>query len=108
MVRGFKSAGESSRLGRVTAVTVTALVLLGGAFAVGRATAPEHTTSNGPGTTTTSQPAGITYTTNGIPTGFPPTRRGAGDAAAWYETLISAAGARPQTDARTLLTNIID
>jgi hypothetical protein len=49
---------------------------------------------------------GIAYV-GGVPTGFPPTVRGAGDAAAWYETLLAAAGSEPADQVRALVTALV-
>ena len=101
----FKPAAEPSRRGRSIAAVTVACALVGAGYGVGRATAPEPATA--PPATTAAAESGVRYT-DGIPSGFPATRRGAGDAAAWYETLLSAAGSRPRTEARDLITKVVD
>ncbi|GIH18965.1 hypothetical protein Raf01_71370 [Rugosimonospora africana] len=93
--------GPGSAVGRLTLIAV-AVLLIGGGVAVGRWSAPQtHSGSAGP-----AAPVGIAYS-NGVPTGFPATVRGAGDAAAWFETLLADVGSEPSDRARALIAALV-
>jgi hypothetical protein len=49
----------------------------------------------------------VGYDRDGVPVGFAATVRGAGDAAAWFETLIAAASSQPPQALRALLTRLV-
>ncbi|MFE9187862.1 hypothetical protein ACFYMB_31540 [Micromonospora haikouensis] len=75
------------------AVVAGVLVALAGAFAAGRASAPE-------------QVATVEYTdrlVNGVPVGFPGTPRGAGDAAAAYVTSLAASAALAASERQAIV-----
>ncbi|MGI5185516.1 hypothetical protein ACQEVZ_55665 [Dactylosporangium sp. CA-152071] len=85
---------------RTLATVVTALVA--GAF-LHAWLSPTATTQAPAGTPSAAIPADGIRVADGVPVGFPATPRGAGDAAARFETALSAAGALPRQDATALI-----
>jgi len=88
---------ELVRITSLATVLVLAPAVVMG-FVSGRLTAPpaaHHAPTRG----------GIHYE-HGLPRGFPPTAQGAGDAAAWYLTLLSARRSAPDGERRALITQL--
>lgn len=104
---GFKTADSAGGFRVRLAIGALMVALAVGAFAAGRLTAPDGETA-GARSPVPSAPLGIVYTRDGVPTGFPATRHGAGDAGAWFETLISAAAVHGQVEMRALLVKLVD
>lgn len=94
----FKS---SSRPGLARWVVVVAVVVAvaGAVFGAGRLSVPTPAATPAP-------VLGIRYV-DGVPVGFPATVRGGGDAAAWYETLLSAVASRPGEQVQALLARLV-
>lgn len=86
----FKPATGRRGFGSIVAVV---LVALAGAFATGRASAPQQVT--------TEEYAGRLR--QGVPVGFLSTPRGAGDAAAAYLTSLAAAAIRPAGERQSVV-----
>ncbi len=99
MTADFKPSAARPPLARIAVVIVIAGLLVVVGVVVGRLTAPEPPPAP-------AAPPGIRYV-EGVPTGFPRTARGAGDAAAWYETLISAASSLPHDQVQALITRLV-
>ncbi|HKT04714.1 MAG TPA: hypothetical protein VJT31_34805 [Rugosimonospora sp.] len=97
-MREFKPATDQPRAARWGITAVAAALALVGTFLVGRGSAPHPAAA--------PAPSGIRYV-DGLPTGFPPTPRGAGDAAAWYLTLLSAVASRPRDQVQALVTRMV-
>ena len=95
MARGYKTTGGSSSLPRVLAAALLAVLLAAGGFAAGQWAAPHEGRGRAPA-------PGLRYE-QGVPRGFPATARGAGDAAAWYVSLLSERAGAPRREVEGLL-----
>jgi hypothetical protein len=96
------TAGAGSPARRVCALLLAAAALIGAGILVDRRALPHPDAVPPPGLV----PVGIRYI-DGVPTGFPATVRGAGDAAAWYETLLADRSAEPADQLRALITALV-
>lgn len=96
MSREYKPAAGSRR---GTAAWISALVVLVAvaSFFVGRASAPDPPVP---------PPVGVRLV-DGVPQGWPPTPRGAGDTAAAYLTVLAAAAVQPREQVRGLLQRMV-
>jgi hypothetical protein len=95
----FKSSSPRPGLRRWIVVAVVVVAAAGAAFAAGRLSVKTPAVAASP-------VSGIRYV-EGVPVGFPATVRGGGDAAAWYETLLSAVASRPGEQVHALLARLV-
>lgn len=95
----FKTSTDRPGAARLVAAAVLAVAAVAGAFLFGRGSAPKPAAAPAP-------PPGVRYV-DGLPTGFPATTRGAGDAAAWYLTLLAAVASRPHDQVQALVTRLV-
>jgi hypothetical protein len=96
----FKSSSARPGLVRSIVLAVVGLLVAGGVFFAGRQSVPKPKPVPPP-------PAGVRYI-DGVPTGFPRTARGAGDTAAWDETLLAAIAAKPHDEVQALVTRLVE
>lgn len=99
----YKPATAAPRVGHFARRLAVAGLLIAAGVGAGRAMAPNPAARH---PTCPPTQTGITLV-DGLPTGFPPTVRGAGDAAAWFETALAAAGSWPQAQIRGLLERMV-